>query len=118
MQQQQQHDHHLDSFFSNIIPLSSLPSVLLPLSTPPPLLYLARAAPHPSGSSAPPPLGSKKQDSQAAPPLKRLRDAMYANNMLYHFITVTLFIMHALCFESRSRPPTKNTNPKPRQTIH
>jgi hypothetical protein len=74
--QQQHRDDQLNSLFSPILLLSSLPLPPLLLPAPLPNLYLARSIPPPAGSSPPPPLSSKKQEAQAAPPLKRLRDAM------------------------------------------
>ncbi len=97
-----QHDGLLESLFSAILPLSCLSytPAPLPLQLSLPSLLLARALPPPPGSSHQPP-SSKKQESQAAPPLKRLRDAMYAITPFPQCVIVTLCIMHALCFESR-----------------
>ncbi len=73
-QQQQLHDDHLNSLFSPVVPLSCLSLPTPPLAAPIPALYLARALPSPAGVDKS--TSSKKQDTQAAPPLKRLRDAM------------------------------------------
>ena len=78
-EQLQPQDVQLESLFSNIISLSSLPNLSISFPAPYPLLLLASTRPPLPGSASFPTACSKKQESQAAPPLKRLHDAMYAN---------------------------------------